>query len=208
VVGWQIMALKSAQMAGLLSGSGGYGTFDGASKWLDSVQSGDYNSLYAYQPARGATPTMTSVGLLCRQYLGAKRDSQMIAEGVRYLMTHAPDVDKDNCYYWYYATQVLHNMTGPEWDTWNRKMRRVLVDSQCKDPNSCSNGSWNPENDHWGPQGGRVMITALSCLTLEIYYRYLPLFKMDAEGGAHGAPKDAKPGKAKDEPPKLEADAA
>ena len=25
------------------------------------------------------------------------------------------------------------------------------------------------------------MITALSCLTLEIYYRYLPLYKVDAE---------------------------
>ena len=26
------------------------------------------------------------------------------------------------------------------------------------------------------------MITALSCLTLEVYYRYLPLYKEDAKG--------------------------
>ena len=47
------------------------------------------------------------------------------------------------------------------------------------------------------------MITALSCLTLEIYYRYLPLYKVDAEdngaAGAVAAPaaKDAKGADAK-----------
>ena len=50
----------------------------------------------------------------------------------------------------------------------------------------CANGSWAPEKDAWGRRGGRVMQTSLSCLTLEIYYRYLPLFKADAAGGDGG----------------------
>ena len=40
----------------------------------------------------------------------------------------------------------------------------------------CANGSWAPESDAWGKRGGRVMTTSLSCLTLEIYYRYAPLY--------------------------------
>ncbi len=34
-----------------------------------------------------------------------------------------------------------------------------------------------PQSDVWGKRGGRVMETSLSVLTLEIYYRYLPIFK-------------------------------
>ena len=132
---------------------------------------------YAYQPGQGPSNTMTSVGLLCRQYLGAKRDNPMLIGGMDYLMNHLPDEGFPNIYYWYYATQVMHNMSGYEWDTWNRKMRDLLVHTQVRNVNECANGSWAPEKDAWGRQGGRVMQTSLSCLTLEIYYRYLPLFK-------------------------------
>ena len=122
---------------------------------------------------------MTSVGLLCRQYLGAKRDNPMLTGGMAYLMTHLPDEGIPNIYYWYYATQVMHNMSGYEWDTWNRKMRELLVHTQVRNVDECANGSWAPEKDAWGKRGGRVMQTSLSALTLEIYYRYLPLFKAE-----------------------------
>jgi hypothetical protein len=146
---------------------------------------------------------MTSVGLLCRQYLGAKRDNPMMIAGTQYLMNNMPDVNRSNVYYWYYATQVLHNMNGYEWDQWNRKMRKLLVETQNRDSGSCANGSWDPAKDQWGKSGGRIMMTSLAALTLEIYYRYLPLFKADNEGGAAPAAKDdgkaAKPAPAKAE---------
>ena len=173
VVGWQLMALKSAHMAGLNVGGS---VFSGTSKWLDSVAVHD-GTEYAYQPGQGPSPTMTSVGLLCRQYLGAKRDNPMLTGGMGYLMNHLPDEGFPNIYYWYYATQVMHNMSGSEWDTWNRKMRDLLVRTQVRNVDECANGSWAPEKDAWGRHGGRVMQTSLSALTLEIYYRYLPLFK-------------------------------
>jgi hypothetical protein len=51
----------------------------------------------------------------------------------------------------------------------------------------------------WGGYGGRIMMTSLCALTLEIYYRYLPLYDLDQKGAAHKAPlgekENAKPGK-------------
>ena len=48
--------------------------------------------------------------------------------------------------------------------------------------------------DAWGMKGGRLFQTALSALTLEVYYRYLPLYKM-------GKPADAMPGPVLTPPP-------
>lgn len=179
VVGWQVMALKSAQMAGLEVSPL---AIDGAHKWLGLVAKGKSNGLFSYNPERQASPAMSSVGLLCTQYLGAKRDDPAIKEGVDYLMGRLPSLNQRNTYYWYYATQVMHNVPGPQWDKWNRQMRRVLIESQIKE--GCAAGSWDPyepKPDPWAKQGGRIMVTSLSCLTLEVYYRYLPLYKLDAE---------------------------
>ena len=182
VVGWQLMALKSARMAGIDVGSGSNSPFSGVSKWLDAAAVAN-GSQYCYQPGNGATPPMSSVGLLCRQYLGAKRENPMLTDGTKYLLGHLPDESNKNIYYWYYATQVLHNMGGYDWDTWNRKMRDLLVHTQNRETDACANGSWDPARDQWGDKhGGRHYQTCLSALTLEIYYRYLPLFKADASG--------------------------
>ena len=74
----------------------------------------------------------------------------------------------------------MHNLPGPEWDTWNRQMRRTLIETQAKE--GCAAGSWDPEKparDHWGEQEGRLMVTSMGALTLEVYYRYLPLYQLD-----------------------------
>ncbi len=108
-----------------------------------------------------------------------------------YLMGHLPNIKSRDTYYWYYATQVMHNVPGPEWDTWNRQMRRVLIESQVKE--GCAAGSWDPARptpDRWREQGGRLMVTSLACLTLEVYYRYLPLYKLDADDSQDKKPED------------------
>ena len=58
----------------------------------------------------------------------------------------------------------------------------MLIETQSKE--GCAAGSWDPNKptkDQWGEPGGRLMMTSLSCLTLEVYYRYLPLYKLDKE---------------------------
>jgi hypothetical protein len=175
VLGWQLTALRSAQMAGLDIGQDALAN---ARKFLDSVAIRD-GTEYGYQPGTGPSSTMTAVGLLGRQYLGAKPTSTMLTGGTKYLMKNVPDEALRNVYYWYYGTQVVHNMGGTEWDTWNRKIHEILVRTQIRD-DSCAAGSWDPAKDAWGRRGGRLMETSLSALTLEVYYRYLSIFKTDA----------------------------
>ena len=71
-------------------------------------------------------------------------------------------------------------------------MRRALIDTQCKE-DKCAAGSWSPKKDWIGKMAGRLYMTSLSALTLEVYYRYLPLYKLDTEGGAGAAPAAATP---------------
>ena len=177
VVAWQVMALKSAQMAYL---SVPQAALDGAEKWLKSCGHGNYGEQFSYQPGGGATPAMSAAGLLCSEYLHLKRDDPQLRGGVDYLLKHRPNVAERDTYYWYYATQVMHNLPGPEWDEWNRSIRKLLIETQATE--GCAAGSWDPAHptpDRWGSAGGRLLVTSLSCLTLEVYYRYLPLFQLD-----------------------------
>jgi hypothetical protein len=177
VFGWQVMALKSGQMAGLAVSPA---SLDGSKQYLKLCAIGKYGSEFSYSPGGRATGTMTSVGLLTSQYLGARRSDPVVLGGIEYLTKHPPVLEDRNTYYWYYATQAMHNVPGPEWDAWNRQMRRILIDTQ--ERSGCAAGSWDPArpvDDPWGNQGGRLMVTSLSCLTLEVYYRYLPLYTLD-----------------------------
>jgi hypothetical protein len=176
VSGWQIMALKSAQMAGLDVPAV---TFRKAERFLDHCCD-KANEGYGYTGA-GSTPTLSSVGLLCRQYLqGWGPRNLRLINGIANNVAIAPDAKKD-VYYTYYATQVLFHFGGETWTNWNTKMRRTLLDTQENVQTSPNFGSWTATGDVWGSQGGgRLMVTALNLLTLEVYYRHLPLYQREA----------------------------
>ncbi len=191
VMGWEVMALKSAQMAGLKVNPI---VLERASKYLHSVAVGSHDAAtqgtsasetgqFTYQPGNGPSNAMTAAGLLCTQYLGAQRNDPAVRGGTSVIMQHLPENADRDLYYWYYASQVMHNQPGPDWDIWNRKMRRLLAETQCRE--GCAAGSWDPQHpapDRWAGQGGRVMTTCLSTLTLEVYFRYLPLYKFEPDG--------------------------
>ncbi len=182
VVGWQVMAHKSGQMAGLEVDDPANPTLAKAGKWLDSCMTPD-GSGYGYTGPQ-PTPTMTAVGLLCRQYLGWNPRNPRLLAGVNSL-TKTPPGELNSIYYYYYATQVLHHMGGDVWQTWNEKLRDQLIKKQEKgdDPKRLHlKGSWSPTGDVHGGAGGRMMQTSLSVLTLEVYYRYLPLYQRGLTG--------------------------
>ena len=76
-------------------------------------------------------------------------------------------------YFNYYATQVLHHLGGSGWQRWNLRMRDYLVDTQ--EQTGHERGSWYFK-EAWSDRGGRLYTTTLSILTLEVYYRYLPMY--------------------------------
>ena len=118
VLGWQIMALHSAQLAGLTVNTQ---TLENAKKWLAVVSKGSMHGMFAYQPYKNPTPTMTAIGMLSWQYLGMRQDDPAMVEGMHYLLQNLPDNGMRNTYYWYYGTQAMHNLMGKHWDTWNRE---------------------------------------------------------------------------------------
>ena len=184
VVCWQIMAMKS----GILS----YLTVPGhvksiANKWLDSVgfDPSEYGgfSRYGYRDATArehvvnGDAAMTALGLLCRNYLGTKKDDPGQRKGVEWIASQGPG--RDNVYYNYHATMVMYQNDGPKgplWKKWNNVMRPMLVNSQVKQGPDA--GSWYYGGNH-GHTGGRLMITCLCAMTLEVYYRYLPVYQQD-----------------------------
>ncbi|MBI3407168.1 MAG: terpene cyclase/mutase family protein [Planctomycetes bacterium] len=175
VVGWQVMALKSAQMAGLDVPDV---SMRKAVNFLESEVGSKDDDGYGYSGV-GSTPTMSAVGLLCRQYLQAWGDKNpRMIKGVRnFILTNPPNAK--NMYYSYYATQVMHHFGGEEWKKWNEKMRDDLIASQEKGKGAMG-GSWSSAGDPHGSAGGRLMQTSLSILTLEVYYRHLPLYYRDS----------------------------
>lgn len=174
VSGWQLMALKSGEMAGLRIPRSAYA---GVANWLDSVEEKSAPGRFRYHPTKEVTEPMTAEGLLMRQYLGADRQDQALLAGASYLKVRLPRAEARDVYYWYYATQVMFHMQGEHWEAWNAEMRDMLVATQEK--GGPARGSWDatsPTKDTWGRSGGRHYVTCLNLLMLEVYYRHLPLY--------------------------------
>ncbi len=176
-LGWQVMALKSAQLAGLDIPQA---TRDGIARYLKSVAAGRSGGLARYQPNRGSpSRSMTAEALVCRQFVGLSTNGQALDEAVGYLLEEPPGAGLTNVYYWYYATLGLYQLQGDGWHRWNETLQKSLMSTQRTDGELA--GSWDPD-PVWGGCGGRAYSTALSTLCLEVYYRFLPLYA-EANGG-------------------------
>jgi hypothetical protein len=184
VTGWQLMALHSAKSGGIKVQSS---TIRDAKEFLNSVQL-ENGAFYAYMPRAPKTDSMTAVGLLCRMYNGWRRDRPALIQGVEYLAEVGPQ--PGSIYYNYYATQVLHHWGGELWKNWNLRMRDELVQTQRQEGPAA--GSW----DHvdWSDHGlgGRLYQTTLSILTLEVYYRHLPLYRRFDDTAVIESPESTK----------------
>ncbi|QDS96186.1 Prenyltransferase and squalene oxidase repeat protein [Roseimaritima multifibrata] len=194
VSGWMMMALKSGELSGLQVPDQ---TYEGIEKWLQAAQQGvGQADRYRYNPyaglnasqRHGRTPTrtMTAVGMLMRMYGGWRRDHPSMVSGANYLAQSppaigTPEVPRRDTYYWYYATQVMFHMGGEHWQKWNQALSPTLVDSQVKAGDRV--GSWEPFGDvpdRWSPHAGRLYLTAMNLLSLEVFYRHLPIYEETA----------------------------
>ena len=169
LLGWQVMALKSADLAGIPIPSR---TQAGALRFLASASSGPRRGLVAYRPAELPSRPMTAEALSCRLFLGTAPYDSSSRESADYVSGELPSSTRPNLYYWYYGTLGMYQIQGPQWRQWNRALRTTLLASQ--ERQGAQAGSWSPDTV-WGGYGGRVYSTALAALCLEVYYRFLPM---------------------------------
>jgi hypothetical protein len=190
VSGWMLMAMKSGELSNLKVPPEAY---QGIRKWLDDAQaSPTQRHLYRYNPLAPDTPsqrhgreptrTMTAVGLLMRQYTGWRRDQSDMLKGADVLAQYPPQLGTQrnperDTYYWYYATQVMFHMGGKYWSEWNGRLHPLLTQSQVVEGPLA--GSWDPLGpvpDRWAAHAGRLYVTTMNLLSLEVYYRHLPIY--------------------------------
>jgi hypothetical protein len=184
VTGWYAMALQSAQMAGLKVPSD---AFMKLTKFLEDV-SLEERAKYSYEPGTSATHVLTAEGLLCRQYLGWKRNDPRMRKGVEYLLANPLQANRPNTYYCYYGTQVMHHLGGEPWRKWNGWLRAELPPTQIRV--GAERGSWSPAGDAWSEQGGRLYTTCLCLFMLESYYRHAPIYHKDTTSASNETMKE------------------
>ena len=167
VFGWQVMALHSAQQVG----------FDiptetlAAKRLHPKLRRGPTTALLA---AINPTPAATLLFDDRRAALSpaccstCRLTKTVSTKPPGFLARDPPEAQKADLYYWYYASLSMLHMQNPLWKDWNVLTRESLIRMQQDD------GGWDV-NLKWGERGGRVFTTALATLTLEVYYRYLPL---------------------------------
>ncbi|WP_435011259.1 prenyltransferase/squalene oxidase repeat-containing protein [Tundrisphaera lichenicola] len=185
ILGWAVMALKSAKTVGIPIPST---TQAGILGWLEKVGTGPDGGLARYQPGEKVTPTMTAEAWACRQFLEVGGPGRASDEAAAFLIRNPTDGGGEfNVYYLYYGTLAMFQHGGEAWSTWNARVRDQIVERQQKGGHKA--GSWDPDDSRYGTHGGRIYGTALSALTLEVYYRFLRLY----EPGSDNVPVAPKP---------------
>jgi hypothetical protein len=126
------------------------------------------------------------LGIMCRIFMGWRRSHPFcIGSANKILADMMEPIPKNEnwdlyrsyreypTYAWYYGTLAMHQMGGRYFREWNERIRKVVPGTQQK--TGCMRGSW-PIWNH-DSINGRVVTTELGVLTLETYYRYLPVLQ-------------------------------
>ena len=173
--GWMIMALKSARLAGIEVPEE---AFDRAASYLWSMYHPSGGFGYSTPAQR---PSTTAIGVLCLQYM-KRDDDKRITKSLDYLKTFKADWQQTSdhglglvLYWWYYHSQAMFQAGGDYWKNWRTQLSAVMVNNQQPD------GHWEyPDKSSFEKnfhETGYVYSTALCCLNLEVFYRYLPLHR-------------------------------
>ena len=106
-------------------------------------------------------------------HLGWKQDHPPLKQGVAEIAKIGPD---SNDVRWnFFGTNVLFQFKDEKWNAWNPALRDALIDVQADD--GVAKGSWFFAGGDGAHTGGRLYHTALTTMTLEVYYRHLPIYR-------------------------------
>jgi len=121
------------------------------------------------------TEALTALAMLCRCSAAEAIDDEQavrsIKAGAALLDAKPPEWNPesgsiDYCY-WYFGSRAMKRVAGKEWQRWRLRLVNAIVDNQIGE--GCAKGSWDPQKDPWGDNGGRVYSTALLALSLGVF---------------------------------------
>lgn len=181
VSGWQFQALK----AGYVAGAGVRGLVDAMEKGVRFIRDTTYrDGRFGYSSPGEGSMGIQGVGVLCLQLLGEGdcREARTVAdyihktEKVLWDETRTYETHTTPVYTWYYATQAMFHAGRGKWTDWNKRFADTVIDHQKADghwesPGKPPAGREKAEYDPW-------YATTLLCLSLQVYYRYLPTYKV------------------------------
>jgi len=186
VSGWMLFALFAGKDAGLSADDNAIKdgmTFIEEMTDPSSFRTGyhEKGSLSAREPEdmdkwpAEQTEAMTAVASLVRVFNHEDPDtSEPLKKATALIMAKLPKWDEAagsiDYYYWYYGSYAMFQIGSRSWDNWSRAMENTVVSHQRTSGDET--GSWDPQLDPWGDNGGRVYSTAINTLCLEVYYRY------------------------------------
>ena len=170
--GWQLLAIKSAQFAGI---SIPEKVRSNMVRFIKSCSAGKHHGLSSYRPNEKITATMTAEAMACRLWLDNLDSDEQLNEAAQRVMQEVPGSARNNLYLNYYGSFVMKRVGGEQWQEWNQAMQSQLLVSQRVKTDSELDvslaGSWDPTSV-WAGYGGRVYSTAMATLCLEVYYRF------------------------------------
>jgi hypothetical protein len=180
VSGWNVQALKAAELTGLHFSAIGAAKKK-ASKYLEEAATEDGNYKYRLANPDGKE-SLIGVGLLCSRMLGEV--GKFEDKGIETILAKKPAEGAKgmDAYAWYYYSQACFQRGGTAWRDYNKSYQQVVMNTQNED------GSWNAPGTHTGGLGNDVPIysTALCTLMMEVYYRYLPATDTKKSGRSSG----------------------
>ncbi len=179
-IGWQLATLQSGQLAGLHV----------SPETLTHIRR--FLARSREQATAPPSPVTTAVGLAVELHLGEAPGRDRVRPAAERLLAHPPEVgdssagdeggetaDADHSqrdtYYWYYGSEAMFYLGGDDWLAWSRRLYPQLIESQISDGRFA--GSWEPNGPSGGTAstaGGRLYVTAMNLLSLEIQNRHLP----------------------------------
>jgi len=189
-IGWQLATLRSGKLAGLTVSAG---TLAQIRAFIDQRRR---------RESQSRDEATTAVGLAVDLHLGAAPGSDQFRPAAERLRAHPPrvdnppsaaadqsataDVPQRDTYYWYFGSEAMYYLGGDDWQTWSRELYPQLIESQVVEGPLA--GSWNPTPtvaSESFASAGRLYVTAMNLLSLEIRNRRLP------PAGGEGVPQVA-----------------
>jgi hypothetical protein len=95
-----------------------------------------------------------------RLYTGWERENPHMIRGADFLLENPPALGSDR------------------WQAWHDRLHPLIVNAQVRQGTYA--GSWDPKGpipDRWGLHAGRIYVTAMNLLSLEVQYRKLRLYE-------------------------------